>query len=105
MEPTDDGLQTLVKTMKALANPIRLRIIALLEREPKHAYALAKELGVSYPLAHLHMKGLKKMGLIEEIEQEEREGRPSVKTYAPTDFEIVLSSKMIHDTVLKEEEE
>ena len=51
------------------------------------------------------MKGLKKMGLIEEIEQEEREGRPSVKTYAPTDFEIVLSSKMIHDTVLKEEEE
>lgn len=103
MEPTDDGLQTLVKTMKALANPIRLRIIALLEKEPKHAYALAKELGVSYPLAHLHMKGLKKMGLIEEIEHEEREGRPSVKTYAPTDFEIVLSSKMIHDVVLKEE--
>jgi len=103
MEPTDDGLQTLVKTMKALANPIRLRIIALLEREPKHAYALAKELGVSYPLAHLHLKGLKKMGLIEEIEHEEREGRPSVKTYAPTDFEIVISSKMIHDVVLKEE--
>jgi len=105
MEPTDDGLQTLVKTMKALANPIRLRIIALLEKEPKHAYALAKELGVSYPLAHLHMKGLKKMGLIEEIEHGEREGRPSVKTYAPTDFEIVISSRMIHDVVLKEEEE
>ncbi len=105
MEPTDDGLQTLVKTMKALANPIRLRIIALLEKEPKHAYALAKELGISYPLAHLHMKGLKKMGLIEEIKQEERKGLPSVKTYAPTAFEIVLSSKMIHDIVLKEEEE
>jgi len=40
MEPTDDGLQKLVKTMKALANPIRLRIIALLEKEPRHAYAL-----------------------------------------------------------------
>jgi len=105
MEPTEDGLQTLVKTMKALANPIRLRIIALLEREPSHAYALAKELGVSYPLAHLHLKGLKKMGLIEEIEHEDRERRPSVKTYAPTDFEIVISSVMIHDVVLKEEKD
>jgi ArsR family transcriptional regulator len=105
MEPTDDGLQTLVKTLKALANPIRLRIVALLEREPSHAYAIAKDLGISYPLAHLHLKGLKKMGLIEEIEHVEREGRPSVKTYAPTDFEIVISSGMIHDLVLKEEEE
>ena len=105
MPLSEDGPQRLVKTLKALANPIRLKLIASLEEEPKHAYALAKELGISYPLAHLHMKGLKKMGLIEEIEQEEREGRPSVKTYAPTDFEIVLSSKIIHDTVLKEEEE
>jgi len=103
MEPTDDGLQKLVKTMKALANPIRLRIIALLEKEPRHAYALAKELGISYPLAHIHIKGLKKIGLIEEIENVDRVGLPSVKTYAPTKFKIELSSEKIYDIVLKEE--
>lgn len=99
---SEDGLQTLVKTLKALSNPIRLRIIASLAEEPKHAYALAKEMGLSYPLTHLHLKGLRKLGLIREIEQDKRtEGRPT-RTYAPVEFELHLTPEKIRDTVTEE---
>jgi DNA-binding transcriptional ArsR family regulator len=95
-----DERQELVQTLKALANPLRLRIIASLAEEPKHAYALAKELGVSYPLAHLHLKGLRKLGLIREIDHEGAdEGRPT-RTYAPTEFEVKLTPETIHDMFL-----
>lgn len=92
--------------MKALANPVRLRIIASLAEEPKHAYALAKELGLSYPLTHLHLKGLRKIGLVEEIRQETRaEGLPTVKTYAPAEFELVLTPEEIREVFTVEKED
>jgi ArsR family transcriptional regulator len=97
---SEDELTKLVKTLKALANPIRLRMIASLAEEPKHAYALAKEMGLSYPLAHLHLKGLRKMGLIKEIAPDTRtEGRPPSRTYTPSDFELVLNPSKILETV------
>lgn len=101
---SEDGPQKLVKTLKALANPIRLKLIASLEEEPKHAYALAKEMGLSYPLTHLHLKGLRKMGLIEEIRQETRaEGRPVTKIYTPARFELVLTPESIREIMAEEE--
>ena len=101
---TSGDLENLVKTMKALANPLRLKIIAKLAEEPQHAYALAKNLGISYPLTHLHLKGLKKMGLIEEIKKQDRaEELPAVKIYAPTTFELIINPKMIQENVKKTE--
>lgn len=103
---SEDRQQQLVKTLKALANPVRLRIIASLAEEPKHAYALAKELGLSYPLTHLHLKGLRKIGLVEEIRQEIRaEGLPTVKTYAPAAFELVLTPEEIREVFTVEKED
>jgi len=103
MPLSEDGPEKLVKTLKALANPIRLKLIASLEEEPKHAYALAKEMGLSYPLTHLHLKGLRKLGLIEEIRQETRaEGRPLTKIYTPARFELVLTPESIRE-IMKEE--
>jgi len=103
MPLSEDGPQKLVKTLKALANPIRLKLIASLEEEPKHAYALAKEMGLSYPLTHLHLKGLRKLGLIEEIKQETRaEGRPVTKTYTPARFKLVLTPESIRE-IMEEE--
>jgi len=97
---SEDELTKLVKTLKALANPTRLRMIASLTEEPKHAYALAKEMGLSYPLTHLHLKGLRKLGLIEEITPETKtEGRPPSKTYSPTEFELVLNPSKVMETV------
>jgi ArsR family transcriptional regulator len=89
---SEDTRDRFVKTLKALANTTRLTILASLAVKPKHAYALAKELKLSYPLTHLHLKGLRKMGLVEEIKAE---GLPSTKTYAPTNFEIVLTAENI----------
>lgn len=100
---SEDGPQKLVKTLKALANPTRLKLIASLEEEPKHAYALAKEMGLSYPLTHLHLKGLRKLGLIEEIIQETTaESRPVTKTYTPARFELVLTPESIRK-IMEEE--
>lgn len=97
---SEDELTKLVKTLKALANPLRLRMIASLADEPKHAYALAKEMGLSYPLTHLHLKGLRKMGLIKEIVPETKtEGRPPSRTYTPSEFELVLNPSKILETV------
>ena len=102
---TNGELEKLVKTLKALANPLRLKMIAKLSKEPQHAYALAKNLGISYPLAHLHLKGLKKMGLIEEIKNLKRsDALPTVKIYAPTGFELVITPQMIQEKVNYEEE-
>ena len=97
---SEDELTKLVKTLKALANPLRLRMIASLAEEPMHAYALAKEMGLSYPLTHLHLKGLRKMGLIKEIVPETKsEGRPPSRTYTPSDFELVLNPSKILEAV------
>lgn len=84
--------------MKALANPIRLKMIASLSEGPKHLYALAKELGLSYPLAHLHLKALRKLELVREVREKRRvEGLPSVKYYAPSDFRLILSPERIRE--------
>lgn len=88
--------QEMVKILKALANTIRLRMIASLHEEPKNIYALAKELGLSYPLAHIHLKGLRKLGLVKEVrEVQQAEGLPSIKFYAPSNFELILTPENI----------
>ncbi|MBS7633390.1 winged helix-turn-helix transcriptional regulator [Candidatus Bathyarchaeota archaeon] len=93
----DTQNQEMVKTLKALANPVRLKMIASLSEKPKNLYALAKELSLPYPLAYLHLDGLKKRGLVKEVREEKKvEGLPSVKYYAPTDFKLVLTPSIIH---------
>ena len=90
--------------MKALASPIRLKMIASLCEDPKNVYALAKQLGLPYPLAYLHLDGLKKRGLVKEIREEKKvEGLPSVKYYAPSDFKFVLTPQNIRRIFQKKE--
>jgi DNA-binding transcriptional ArsR family regulator len=95
--------EELVRALKALSNPIRLKMIASLNSEPKNIYALAKELGLSYPLAHLHLSGLKRLGLVREVREEKKvEGLPTVKYYSPSDFKFVLTPQNIEDLYRKE---
>jgi DNA-binding transcriptional ArsR family regulator len=95
----------MVKMLKALANPIRLKMIASLSDSPKNVYALAKELNLPYPLAYLHLGGLKKLGLVKEIREEKKvEGFPSVKYYAPSDFRLVLTPQNIQKLFKKKKE-
>jgi DNA-binding transcriptional ArsR family regulator len=98
--------QELVKVLKALSNPIRLKMVASLNSEPKNIYALAKELGLPYPLAHLHLNGLKRLGLVREIREEKKvEGLPTVKYYSPSNFRFVLTPQNIENLYRKKKEE
>jgi ArsR family transcriptional regulator len=98
--------EELVRVLKALSNPIRLKMIASLNSEPKNIYALAKELGLPYPLAHLHLNGLKKLGLVREIREEKKvEGLPTVKYYSPSEFRFVLTPQNIENVYGKKKEE
>lgn len=90
--------QRAVKVLKALANPIRLKMLASLYDGPKSVYALAKELKLPYPLAYLHMSGLKRLGLVKEVgKRRKAEGLPPIKYYAPSDFNIVLNPRSIYE--------
>jgi DNA-binding transcriptional ArsR family regulator len=98
----DEGKE-MVKILKALANPVRLRMIGSLHEKPKNVYALAKELNLPYPLAYLHLDGLKKLGLVKEIRAEKKvEGLPPVKYYAPSDFKFVVTPESIQRLFKKE---
>jgi len=97
--------QETVKILKALANPIRLKMIASLNEDPKNVYALAKQLKLPYPLAYLHLGGLKKLGLVKAVREEKKvEGLPSVKYYAPSEFKLVLTPQNIQKMFQKRKE-
>ena len=53
--PTGDDL---VEMLAALANPIRLRIVATLAGGRDYVSHLAREIGVSRPLLHMHLQRL-----------------------------------------------
>jgi DNA-binding transcriptional ArsR family regulator len=95
----------MVNILKALANPIRLKMVASLYEKPKNAYVLAKELSLPYPLAYLHLNGLRRLGLVKEIREEKKaKGLPSVKYYSPSDFKFVLTPQNIQKLFQKEKE-
>ena len=94
--------EELLKIMKVLANPVRLKIIASLEREPKHIYALAKELGLSYPLVHLYLESLEKAGLVSGEMETGKSDERERKTYIVSQFNIHLTPSLIRE--LEEED-
>jgi predicted transcriptional regulator len=60
--PTGDQLLAI---LAALANPHRLRIVAALTRDGRNYVSqLARELGISRPLLHLHLQKLEDAGLV-----------------------------------------
>jgi predicted transcriptional regulator len=57
--------ERLLAALAALANPHRLRIIALLSENGRtYVSQLAREMGISRPLLHLHLQKLEVAGLV-----------------------------------------
>ncbi len=54
----------LLKILEALANPHRLKIIALLEGRRVHVSQLAREAQISRPLLYMHLKRLQEAELV-----------------------------------------
>lgn len=54
----------LVAALSALANPLRLRILARLVGGRQYVSQLARDIGMSRPLLHMHLQRLEAAGLV-----------------------------------------
>jgi DNA-binding transcriptional ArsR family regulator len=89
--PTGDDL---VEMLAALANPIRLRIVAKLAGGRDYVSHLAREIGVSRPLLHMHLQRLEAAGLIVGSLELSEDGK-AMKFYEVTDFNLHLTASAL----------
>jgi len=85
--PTGDEL---VEMLAALSNPLRLRIVATLAGGRDYVSHLAREIGVSRPLLHMHLQRLEAVGLITGSLELSVDGK-AMKYYEVTDFALQLT--------------
>lgn len=68
MTPQQDPQQAsgdaLVEVLSALANPVRLRILGTLANGRDYVSNLARVVGISRPLLHMHLQRLEAAGLV-----------------------------------------
>ena len=93
MTPTGDQL---VEMLAALANPLRLRIVATLAGGRDYVSHLAREIGVSRPLLHMHLQRLEAAGLIVGTLELSDDGK-AMKYYDVTDFTLHLTASNVAD--------
>ena len=89
--PTGDDL---VVMLAALANPLRLRIVATLAGGRDYVSHLAREIGVSRPLLHMHLQRLEAAGLITGSFEVSEDGK-AMKFYEVTDFDLHLTASVL----------
>ena len=76
--------------MAALANPIRLRIVAELAGGRDYVSHLARVIGVSRPLLHMHLQRLEEVGLIVGSLELSDDGK-AMKYFEVADFDLHLT--------------
>jgi DNA-binding transcriptional ArsR family regulator len=64
------GVQSLDRTLAALADPYRRRVVDLLSERPHRAGELAEAAKIAFPLMSRHLKMLRQSGLVEEDRDE-----------------------------------
>ncbi|KQV86630.1 ArsR family transcriptional regulator [Massilia sp. Root351] len=85
----------LLAVLAALANPHRLRIIAALVAGGRNYVSqLARELGISRPLLHLHLQKLEDAGLVVSQMEVSKDGK-ALNYFEPSSFCIELSPASI----------
>jgi len=89
--PTGDEL---VEMLAALANPLRVRIVATLADGRDYVSHLAREIGVSRPLVHMHLQRLEAVGLIKGSLELSADGK-AMKYYEVTDFALQLTPQTL----------
>ncbi len=81
--------------LSALANPQRLRIIAALQaRGRNYVSQLAREIGISRPLLHLHLQKLEGAGLVTSAFEVSGDGK-ALKYFSLAEFSLVLDAATI----------
>lgn len=90
----DNGDQ-LLALLNALANPHRLRIIAALQGGGRNYVSqLAREIGISRPLLHLHLQKLEAAGLVSSKMELSDDGK-ALNYFEVTRFNVPLTPEAI----------
>jgi DNA-binding transcriptional ArsR family regulator len=81
--------------LAALANPHRLRIVAALRVGGRNYVSrLAREVGISRPLLHLHLQKLEEAGLVSSQLELSSDGK-ALNYFEVADFRVELSPSTI----------
>jgi DNA-binding transcriptional ArsR family regulator len=90
MKAPGDG-DALLLMLAALANPHRLRVIAALASGGRaYISQLAREIGISRPLLHLHLQRLEEAGLVTSRLELSADGK-ALNYFEVTDFGLFLT--------------
>ena len=90
-EPTGDEL---LRMLGALANPHRLRIVAALATGRNYVSQLAREMGMSRPLLHMHLQRLEAAGLVSGQHEVSEDGK-AMRYIEVTPFALRLTPEQI----------
>jgi DNA-binding transcriptional ArsR family regulator len=94
--PTGDQLLAM---LAALSNPHRLRIVAALRSGGRNYVSqLAREIGISRPLLHLHLQKLEEAGLVKSQLELSHDGK-ALNYFEVSNFRFDLSPAAIAETV------
>lgn len=88
----------LLRALSALANPHRLRILAVLSGGRDYVSRLAREIQMSRPLLHMHLQRLEAAGLVIGKLELSDEGK-AMKYYEVAPFAIRLTPAEIVEAV------
>ena len=88
-------MRNLLPTLEALANPHRLRIIAALKTDGRNYVSqLARDVGISRPLLHLHLAKLEAAGLVTSKHELSSDGK-ALNYFEVAPFVLTLSPERI----------
>ena len=94
MTPTSVEGDQLLGILAALANPIRIRILAQLADRRDYVSHLAREIGISRPLLHMHLQRLEAVGLVVGNLELSEDGK-ALKFYDVVHFDIHLTAATV----------
>jgi len=80
--------------LAALANPLRLRIVATLAAGSDYVSHLAREIGISRPLLHMHLQRLEAAGIIVGHLELSDDGK-AMKFFEVADFDLHLTASLL----------
>jgi DNA-binding transcriptional ArsR family regulator len=87
----------LLATLAALANPHRMRVVAALAGGGRaYVSQLAREIGISRPLLHLHLQKLAEAGLVTSKLELSQDGK-ALNYFEVTDFAVHLTPASVAD--------
>ncbi len=81
----------LVEILSALANPVRLRILGTLAQGRDYVSNLARVVGISRPLLHMHLQRLEAAGLVVGTLELSHDGK-AMKFFELADIDLHLTA-------------